>query len=54
MDCNSVFLGRDGSRFVRFIGFPVFLFFYNFLHNEIALLALEKDKKKFMGGGAPR
>ena len=55
MDCNDVFLGRFSSRFARFSWFPGFLTFYNFLHSEITLLALEKDKKKMiMGGGAPR
>ena len=37
------------------LGFPVFLFFFlSFLHNEMTLLAPEKDKKPVLGVGALR
>ena len=42
-------LGSLGS-----VGFPVFLFFYCFLHSEIAILAPQKDKIPVLGVGAPR
>ena len=51
VDCNSDFWV---SSVLGSVGLLVFLFFIVFLHSEITILALEKDKKTFMGGGAPR